>query len=125
MRITLEFDEKISKSKEPNMLTFHDAEKAVEYLRKTVGTNPSISVILTPEAADEFLGKYYEQIDDLSFQLMREIDPIDNGDPNDDGTLNFTNVQNGDIETVHDSLPCGAERREFVKQYRHWQLWWR
>ena len=69
------------------------------------------------------MGRYYEEIDDLSFQLMREIDPIDDGDPNDDGTLNFTNVQYGDIETVHDSLPCGSERREFVKQYRHWQLW--
>jgi hypothetical protein len=125
MRITLEFDDKTSNPEEPNMLTFHDAEKAVEFLKKTVGTDPNISVILTPEAADDFLGEYYEQIDELSFQLMHEIDLMDDGDPNDDGTLNFTNVQNGDIETIHDSMPCGAEIREFVKQYRHWQLWWR
>jgi hypothetical protein len=126
MRITLEFDERGSRSKEPNMLTFHDAEKAVEYLKKAVTQDPSISVILTRDAADEFLGKHYEVINDLSLQLMRMKSTRSmTATPSDDGTLNFTNVQYGDIETVHDSLPCGAERREFVKQYEHWQLWWK
>ena len=125
MRITLEFHDKASKPARQTMLTFHDADKAVEYLKETVKTDPNISVILTRDAADQFLGKYYETLDDLSFQLMHEIDPMDDGDPSEDGTLNFTNVRHGDIDTIHDSLPCGAERREFVRQYECWQLWWR
>lgn len=121
MRITLEFDNKSSKTAREAMLAFHDAEKAVEYLK----ANPTASVILTREAADQFLGEYYEQLDDLQFQLMHEIDPMDDGEPSEDGTLNFTNVQGGDIESIHDSVPCGAERREFVRLYECWQLWCR
>lgn len=125
MRITLDFDDKASTPGRQTMLTFHDADKAVEYLKKHLKTDPTITVILTRAAVAQFLGEHYEQIDDLSFQLMREIDPTDDDGGNTDGTLNFTNVQQGDINTIHDSNPCGAEIREFVKQYECWQLWWK
>ena len=120
MKIILEIDEKASKPQ--SMLSFHDADSAVQYMEKAKKTNPNASVILTREAAQEFLGKYYEQLEELPFQLMREIHPMDD-EPNDDGSLNFTSVQEGDVDTIHDSLPCGAEIREFVEQYECWQLW--
>lgn len=81
------------------------------------------SVVLTRDAVIEFLGKHYEEIDELPVELMQSIDPDVDGDPNDDGTLNFTNVQHGDIESIHDGLPCGAEIREFVGRVGVWQLW--
>ena len=105
MRITLEFDEKAPKPQ--STLLFDDADTAVQFMEKSQKSTPNVSVILTREAAQSCLEKYYEQLDALPFQLMREIHPMDD-EPNDEGSLNFTNVQEGNIESIHDSLPCGA-----------------
>lgn len=101
-----------------SFLTFHDAEAAMKYVLRE-----RTSVLLTREAVIDFLGKHYHEIDELPVELMQSIHPLVDGDPNDDGTLNYTNVQHGDIESIHDDLPCGAEIREFVGRDRVWQMW--
>lgn len=161
MRITIDTDD--CNAPERAMATFHNAKEAVSYMRYRMQFDERACCILTREAAADFLGAHYEDLDELPFQLMREIHPMDDeqggptgdlgpstrrktprsgcgphsgpdnsrrGDfaPRDhhgDGSLNFTNVQPDDIDTIHDSLPCGAEIREFVRQYECWQLWMR
>jgi|SRR4051794_8611455 hypothetical protein len=92
-----------------------------ERLRRDVNVRPAC--ILTRPGVAEFLGNYWDSLDDLPFQLMREI--VDDSEPNDDGSLNFTSVDSEDIETIHEGQPCGAEIREFVERYEIWQLWMR
>jgi len=123
MRIILDVDD--CSAPERSMPTFDDGDAAVSYMRYRMQFDPMAGAILTRRAAAEFLGEYYEELDGLPFQLVHEIEAVDDGDANDDGALNFTSVEPGDIETIHDSLPCGAEIREFVRQYECWQLWLR
>lgn len=128
-------------------------------MRYRMQFDPRPGAILTRRAAAEFLGQYFEELDELPFQLVREIEPVDDGDEfggpagnlgpstrsarsgcgpqsgpdktrraelaarGEYGALNFTSVEPDDIDTIHDSLPCGAEIREFVRQYECWQLW--
>ena len=124
MRITFDLSE--CGTDEPiAMPTFDDAASAVSWMRYRMQFDPRPGAILTRRAAADFLGKYYEELEELPFQLVREIEPVDDGDANDDGALNFTSVEADDIESIHDGMPCGAEIREFVRQYECWQLWMR
>ncbi|HUQ49384.1 MAG TPA: hypothetical protein VM056_01620 [Terriglobales bacterium] len=121
MRITIDLSD--CNAPERGMLTFDDASVAVSHMHYRMQFDPMAGVILTLRAAAEFLGKYYEELEELPFHLVREIDPIDDGETENCGALNFTSVEPRDIDTIHDGLPCGAEIREFVRQYECWQLW--
>lgn len=94
------------------MRAFDNVDDALRHLGTDMPPeNPTC--ILTRGAAQEYLERFLGRYDDQPNELMHEI--FDERDADADNAIEFTNVQDGDLE--------GETPSHFVRRYELWQLW--
>ena len=101
------------------MKAYRDIDSAIGALKRTS------SVIVTPSATEELLRRVLQPgaagLDQQRFELMHELQ--EDPQPNRDGSLDFVNVSDDDVLSIHDGYPTDGEVHEFVVGWDCWQLW--